>query len=210
MANYEPIPFSKEAAQIPVYVGDAPPTASTLGDLYQIYRDTQGHYTLVNTINGTQRANELDWLMLEQDIVPLVPAVPAVIGTFATGLYVVAGAAAGDGVVGFDYNGIVYAVSPTAADTAAVTAQALVELLNLGGQATAVLSVESVVITSNVTGVAENITLIDVTTDTVQTGAESGMSGGTDTIPSTPEIPEQPAILSVWTDAKFNELYQVI
>jgi hypothetical protein len=165
---------------------------------------------LVNTKFGQQRANENDWVMIESAIVPEVPAVPAVPGTQATGSFLVASAAAGDGVVGFDYNGIVYAVSPAASATPAVTAQALVDLVNLGGQAQATLNVETVDIVTNFTGVAENITLIDVTTDSVQTGAPTGLSGGVDDIPETPLIPEQPAIFSVWTDANFTATFQLV
>ena len=117
--------------------------------------------------------------MAETPVIPLVPAVPGVPGTQALGTVAIVGAAAGDGIVGFNYNGIVYAVSPTAADTAAITAQALVDLVNLGGQASAVLNVAVVEITSNVNGVAENIALVDVTTDTTQTGTPTGMAGGT-------------------------------
>lgn len=212
MANYEPIPFSKEAAQIvvPEPAGDAVPEITVDGILYTVYRDQQGFYVLVNTAQGQRRANVTDWLMLEQAVIPAIPAVPSTPGENATGLFIVANAANGDGNVGFNYNGIIYAVAPPNAQAAADTAQALVDLVNLGGQASAVLSVESVVLTSNLQGVVENITLINVTTDTVQTGTPSGMSGGVDFIPATPEIPEQPAVLSVWTDTKFNELYQVI
>ena len=117
MANYEPIPFSKLAEQIPVQPVDAPPDINATGGLFQVYRDTQGHYTLVNTEFGQQRGNETDWIMLEQDVIPAVPPVAGVIGEQASGSFLVAVNAAGDGVVGFDYNGIIYAVSPTAADT---------------------------------------------------------------------------------------------
>lgn len=59
--NYQPIPFSKEAAQIPVMPTDAPPTTTVISDLFQIYRDQRGHYTIVNTKFGQKRANDLDW-----------------------------------------------------------------------------------------------------------------------------------------------------
>jgi len=209
MANYEPIPFSKEAEQIVVPDVD-PSDGDVTGQInvdsidFQIYRDTQGFYTLVPTAIGSVRANPTDWIMKESAIIPAVPATP---GVAATGLFVVANAAAGDGIVGFNFNGIVYAVSPGAAVSAADTAQQLVDLVNLGGQLTAVLSVESVVLTAVTIGGSQNIALIDVTTDTTQTGAETGMTGGVTEIP---ETPEQPAVYSVWNDTEFTSLFQVI
>jgi phage tail sheath gpL-like len=210
MANYEPIPFSKEAIQLSV---DSVPAGQVDGEVtinsidYQLYRDTQGFYTLVNTAQGQRRANENDWVMLEQDV---VPAVPAVAGVQATGSFVVTAVAAGDGIVGFNYNGIVYATAPIASQSAADTAQALVDLVNLGGQAIAVLSTATVQLTSINAGVTENIVLVDETTDTTQAGAPSGMSGGIDAIGGTPEIPEQPAVFSVWTDATFVATFQLV
>ena len=209
-ANYEPIPFIKEAEQIPVQPLDAPNTTSIDNSLFEVYRDQSGHYTIVNTKFGQQRANELDWLMLEQDVTPEVPSSSPVPGTQATGSFLVAVNAAGDGVVGFDFNGVVYAISPAAAAIPSVTAQALVDLVNLGGQMLATLSVDSVLLTVNNVGVAGNVTLLDVTTDTAQTGTPTGMSGGIDEIPGSPGVPEQPAVFSVWTDADFQELYQVV
>jgi hypothetical protein len=215
MANYTPIPFSKEAEQLVVPDVD-PSDGDVTGQVtvqslpFQIYRDTQGFYTLVPTAQGQRRGNVTDWIMLEQAIIPAIPATPGVPGVQATGSISVAGIAAGDGLVGFNYNGIIYATSPPASQDAATTAQVLVNLVNLGGQGTAVLNVDVVEITSINTGVTENITLLDVTTDTVQTGTPAGMSGGVDTIPAVPETPEQPAVFSVWTDAVFTSTFQVV
>jgi phage tail sheath gpL-like len=201
--NYTPIPFSKLAEQIPVQPVDAPVDVFVDGIEFQIYRDTSGYYVLVNTKNGQRTARETNWLMLEQAVIPATPAVPEVMGIPAVGSFQIAGVAAGDGIVGFNYNGIVYAVSPIAAQSAGDTAQALVNLVNLGGQMTAVLNVDIVELTANFSGVGGNIALVDVTADTTQTGTEVGLAGGVDAIPGIPAQPEQPAILSVWTDAQF-------
>ena len=210
MANYKPITFSKEAEQIPVQPVDAPPVSTHHLVDFEVYRDQSGHYTLVNTKYGQQRGNETDWIMAEVDAIPSVPEVPAVPGVQATGSFTVANNAAGDGIVGFNYNGIIYSVAPAASDTPAVTAQALVDLVNLGGQMIAVLNGAIVEITVISTGVAGNVTLIDVTADSTQTGAVVGLSGGVDYAYAIPETPAIPAVFSVWTDVQFNELYEVV
>ena len=118
---------------------------------------------------------------------PEVPEVPEVL---ATGSVVIATNAAGDGLVGFAYNGTTYSVSPGAADTPAVTAQALVDLVNGGSQMTAILNVATVDLTALAgSGASANITITDVTTDTTQTASPTGLAGGVDFVPAVPAIP---------------------
>lgn len=71
---------------------------------------------------------------------------------------------------------------------------------------TAVLSVDTVVLTA-FGGASDNIALIDVTTDTAQAGSPTGLSGGVDYHPGSPEIPTQ---FSVMNDTDFNYQWELL
>lgn len=201
--KYTPIPFEKEAVQL-AWESEPARVITIDENEFQIFRDSQGFYTLVNTLNGKQRANLTDWLMVESEASEGIPGVEE---KTATGTYVVTEDATGNGVVGFSFRGIVYAISPKAGDTAAITSTSLVDLINRGGQMKAMLGRSGIVITSQLPGADGNIPLVDVTTDSTQLGKPSGFEGGAD---SSPTIPANPRLYSVWTNEKFNELFQPV
>lgn len=213
MADYTPIPFAKEAVQleIPEIIdGKVPETLPIGGSDLKLYRDRGGFYILVPTERGEQRANPTDWVMLERDIIPAQPQIPEVPAVAATGTFLVAELAAGDGQVGFSYKGIVYAVDPAASQTAEETALALTVLVNLGGQLTAVVNGSTVELTKIVKKTAGNRLIIDESTDTAQIATLTGLSGGSNYAPPIPAQPEQHALFSVWTDALFVTTFQLV
>ena len=207
MALYQNIVYQKEALKlevIPDAEGDFPTEILEMGREFPVYRDQGGFYTMVPTIYGNQRASMGQWLMLEQGVAPEVPAVPAV---DAIGSVTIGGVGAGDGVVGFSFKGVIYAISPEVGMTPEAIAEALAVIL---------IAAENLLPTVNgatINLVAKpnkghwyNKPLIDITTDTTLTLAPVGMDGGSFYVPSVPAHGEQ---YSIWNDDKFIITYEL-
>jgi hypothetical protein len=206
MALYQNIVYTKEALKViiePDVEGDYPDTISEMGREFPVYRDQRGYYIFIPTAHGQQRVGSGEWVVLEQGIEPEVPAVPAV---NAIGSVTVTGIAAGDGMVGFEFKGVIYTVTPevdaTPEETATALALVLAEAGNLIPTVTGTLI--DLVAKPN-KGTWYNKPLTDMTTETVQDLVTVGMDGGSFYIPS---VPAKNEYFSVWTDANFLATYE--
>lgn len=204
MANYQTIHYVREAVQleVPETQTDVPLILAIDDQDLPIYRDPSGFYVLVNTKYGTSRANEGQWAVLMEEKVPEVPSIEEV---KSVGSYTISGVAAGDGKVGFIYNGVEYTVIPVAGQTAEATAQAIALLVNstYGIIANVVGGVIS--LTSRLSGTNGNLSVVDISVDTVQTGTGLGLTGGVDYVPGTPEVP---AVFEIYNEGDFQAIYE--
>jgi hypothetical protein len=141
MSNYQTIKYIREAVQL--IIGETPPDEIEIaGTMYQVYRDQSGYYIQVPTNRGSQRVTKDQWIVLQSAGDPGVPTIPEV---KATGSFTVTDViAAGDGVVGFTYNGVSYTDEPTAGDDANVTARTLSRKINRESSHTIVTTLVSV------------------------------------------------------------------
>jgi hypothetical protein len=208
MALYQNIVYQKEALKVVIEAdvnGDFPDVISEMGRDFQVYRDSRGYYISVPTINGTQRVNTGSWLMLEQDDEAEEPAIPAV---DAVGSVTVTGLAAGDGMVGFSFKGVIYAVTPEVAQTPDETASALAVILAEAGNLLPTVDGATINLVAKVgKGTWYNQPLTDMTTESVQTLVTVGMDGGSFYVPS---VPAKTDVYSVWTEANFTATYEVV
>jgi hypothetical protein len=204
MANYQTIRYIREAVQL--IIGETPPDEIEIaGTMYQVYRDQGGYYIQIPTNRGTKRVTKDQWIVLQSAGDPGVPTIPEV---KATGSFTVTDAvAAGDGVVGFTYNGVTYTDTPTVGDDANVTARTLSRKINRDGNfALVTIVVDNIItISSTLPGIMGNLPIADVSTDTAQSGTVIGLEDGVDYVPGTPAINP---VFQVFTPTEFPLIYE--
>lgn len=203
-APYQTIRYVRQAVQLEVPETPTEMPLQVVVDAipYEVYRDQNGFYIIVNTKQGQKRASEGQWAVLMSEAVPAVPAIPEV---KAVGTVTVGGTAAGDGQVGVSYNGVNYAIVPVTGATADNTAAQLGLKINSGYGIIANVVGAVITLSSQLTGTTGNIPVEDISEDTTQDAEVEGLTGGANHVPSTPEVP---AILEIYNDGDFQQIYE--
>lgn len=203
-AFYNTILYTREAQylDVPETPTESPTKYNIDGIEYPVYRDQNGYYVIVNTKNGTQRANEGQWLVLMTQGTPGVPATNEV---KAVGSFTISNDATGDGKVGFSYNGVNFSFNPTAGMTAQNTAANLSGIVNSNAQLQSIVIGDTLTLVSKLGGASGNLPLADISEDTTQSCTLTGMSGGVDYDPG---VPSTPNIFKIYNDGDFQLVYE--